>query len=119
MQFNSTAFSSTPEILKRWKGAEVAKPITLDSSAFTNGVCKAGTPINADGEIATTTEGEDDAPDTNDAVGILWNDVYAENPNGSLLYFNAIINETVAEAWANVTYDDALYAALPHLAFEA
>lgn len=118
MQVKVTSFASTPEILKRQKGGEFARPITIDADAFTNGVVKAGTPINADGEIATTTEGEDDAPDTNDAVGILRKDVYAENPNGSILYANAVINVDVAEDWSGVTYDDALIAQLSHLVFE-
>lgn len=118
MQVKVTEFASTPEILKRQKGGEFARPITLDASAFTNGVCKAGTPIDKDGKVAETTEGTQGAADTNNAVGILWNDVYTENPNGSILYADAVINVDVAEEWADVEYDDALYAALPHLVFE-
>lgn len=118
MTFSEKNIEIQPEILKRHKGGEFAKPITLDASAFTNGVCKAGTPINADGEIAETTEGENSAPDTNDAIGILLNDVYSSNPNGSLLYANAVINVAVAEDWADVEYDDALIAQLSHLVFE-
>lgn len=118
MQVKVTSFASTPEIFKRHKGGEFAKPITIDADAFSNGVVKAGTPINKDGEIATTTEGESGAPDTNDAVGILVDDVYAENPNGAIVFADAVINVDVAEDWSGVEYDDALKAQLSHLVFE-
>lgn len=112
MKYKTKALTSTPEILKRECGGEYSKPITLASSAFTNGLCKAGTPINADGEIATTSS------DSNNAVGILWNDVYDVNPNGSIIVAFAVINATVAQAHSSVTYDAPMKAALPLLIFE-
>lgn len=112
MKYETKSLISTPEILKRALGAEYSKPITLASSAFTNGLCKAGTPINADGEKATTSSS------TNDAVGILWNDVYDVNPNGSIIVGFAVINSTVAQAHSSVTYDAPLKAALPNIVFE-
>lgn len=118
MQFKSTTIGATPEIVKRFNGAQYSRPITLDDSAFTNGLCKAGTPINADGEKATTTPAGESTPASNDAIGILWNDVYAENPNGSILFADAVINSSVAASYSGVTYDDALKAALNHLIFE-
>lgn len=116
MEFKKTSVVSTPEILKRKLGGELFVPVTIDEDAFTDGVVKAGTPINADGEIAETTTTESGS--TNDAVGILLNDVYAENPNGSLIKAFATINSDVAEEWADVEYDDALKSALPNIVFE-
>lgn len=218
MQFESKAFSSTPEILKRHTGAELARPITVDDSAFTNGVCKAGTPLDTDGKVfavtggtkgtwtltissafasdetiviggvtytcgetenkenkvfagataalqatslvniveyagfvltnssavitftqsvpnasgsapvatteATTgaigdvTAGTSAVDGTPNAIGILWNDVYVENPNGSLLFADADINTSVAEAWSGIEYSPAMKSALAHLIFE-
>lgn len=102
MQYKSTSVGTTPEILKRKLGAEFSKPITLHSSAFTSGVCKAGTPIDVDGKIANS----------NKAIGILWNDVYDSNPNGSIIVAYAVINLANAEANSGLTIDDAVKTAL-------
>lgn len=112
MKYSVSSVGTTPEILKRKLGAEFSKPITLASSAFTNGVCKAGTPINADGEKAQTSAG------SNDAIGILWNDVEEGNPNASLIVAYAVINSTVAAAYSGVTYDATLKSTLSNLIFE-
>ena len=45
MKFTETSVSATPEVLKRMLGAEYLKPIVLDNTAFTNGVCAAGTAV--------------------------------------------------------------------------
>lgn len=218
MRFSSTSYASTPEILKRQKGAEFARPITIDDSAFTNGLCKAGTPIDADGKvfavtggtkgtwtcaistafasdevitingvdytkgatqsaddkvfagtsateqatslvaivadanftltqtsgtltftqkvpnasgsaptvtktattgaIGTVTAGTSAVDGTPNAVGILWNDVTSDNPNGSILFADAVINTSVAEAWSGIEYSSALKSSLSHLVFE-
>lgn len=99
---------TTPEILKRKLGAEYSKPITIHSTAFTSGVCKAGSPIDADGKIANTAS----------AKGILWNDVYEENPNGAIIVGYAVINEANAKANSGITLDSAVKTALPTLSFE-
>lgn len=112
MKYTSQSVTTTPEILKRRLGGELFVPVTIASSAFTNGVCKAGTPINASGAKAKTTSS------TNDAVGILLNDVYDENPNGSLIKAFATINSTVAQAHSGVTYDAPLKSALSNITFE-
>ena len=101
--------------LKRKLGGEYFAPITLADVAFTDGVCKAGTPITAGGVKARTT-GTTNA--TTDAVGILLNDVFAENPNGSLIKAFAVVNATVGATHSGVTYDDALKSALSHIIFE-
>lgn len=108
MVYSSKSVGTTPEILKRKLGAEFSKPVTLHSTAFTNGVCKAGTPIGADGKVANSAS----------AKGILWNDVYAENPNGSLIVAFAVINKANAEANSGLTLDAAVITALPNVVFE-
>lgn len=100
--------TTTPEILKRKIGAEYSKPVTVDASAFTNGVCKAGTPLGADGKVANTSSVE----------GILWNDVYESNPNGAILVGHAVINEANAKANSGITLDADVKAKLSTLIFE-
>ena len=58
--------TTTPEILKRKLGAEYLVPVTV--TEFANGVCKAGSPIGADGSIQNGAG----------AIGILLNDVYEQ-----------------------------------------
>lgn len=108
MKYAETNVGMTPEILKRKLGGELFAPITVASGAFTNGVCKAGTPLGADGAVANTA----------DAVGILLNDVTNDNPNGSLIKAFATINTAVAQAHSGVTYADAMKEALSNIVFE-
>lgn len=109
MKFAETSFSNAPEILKRKLGGELIAPVTItDSTLASAGVVKAGSPINADGEIANTA----------DAVGILLNDVYAENPNGALVKAFATINLANANANSGLTIADAVKSALPNIVFE-
>lgn len=98
--------TTTPEILKRKLGAEYLVPVTI--TKFTDGVCKAGSPIGADGAVANSAS----------AVGILLYDVYEENPNGSLIKGFAVVNTANAEANAGLTIDDAVKTALPMVIFE-
>lgn len=95
-------------VLKRLLGGELLEPITIAAASFTNGVCKAGTPLAADGTIANSGS----------AVGILLQDTYAENPNGSLVKAFAVIDKAAAEASYGSTYAEALLAALTNLVFE-
>lgn len=109
MDFTKTAIASTPEILKRKLGAEYLVPITIKSTEFSSAdVVKAGSPIAADGSISNNGS----------AVGILLNDVYKENPNGSLIKAFAIINKDNAEANASITLSSLAIAALPLVVFE-
>lgn len=96
------------EILKRRLGGELFAEITLDSAAFTDGVCKAGNPIAKDGKVDNTT-----AP-----VGILLNDVYDSNPNGTIVKAFACVNESNANANAGITIAEAVKTALPLIVFE-
>lgn len=98
MKYSETSVLSTPEVLKRMLGAEYLKPITLDDTAFTSGKCAAGTAIADDGKLSTG--------DGSDVYGVLLNDVYSDNPNGSVIVASAVINK------ANTTVSDDDIAAL-------
>lgn len=98
--------TTTPEILKRKLGAEYLVPITI--TAFDNGVCKAGSPIGADGTIQNGAS----------AIGILLNDVFEQNPNGSLIKGAAVVNLANAEANSGLTIDSAVKTALATVIFE-
>ena len=106
MNVMNTNINSTPEILKRKLGGELLVPVTI--TEFADGVCKAGSPIGADGKIANTA----------DAVGILLYDVYEENPNGSIVKAYATINLANAEANSGLTIDDAVKTTLANVTFE-
>ena len=106
MVVKTTSVQNAPEILKRKLGAEYLVPITI--TAFNNGVCKAGTPIGADGTVQNGAS----------AVGILLYDVYEQNPNGSLVKAFAVINKANAEANSGLTIDSAVETALPMVIFE-
>ena len=108
MKFTTNSYSTSPEILKRKLGGELFASVTVNASAFTNGVCKAGTVLTATGTKATGA----------DAIGILLNDVYEENPNGSLIKAFAVINEAVAKAHSGVEYSPEIKGALPNIIFE-
>lgn len=109
MIFSSNEVGMTPEILKRKLGGELIVPVTIASSEFSSAtVVKAGNPISASGTIANTSA----------AVGILLNDVYAENPNGALIKAYATVNKANAEANASITIASAVISALPLVTFE-
>ena len=106
MLVKNTSVQNTPEILKRKLGGEYFAPITITD--FDNGVCKAGSPIGADGTVQNGA----------DAVGILLYDVYEQNPNGSLVKAFAVINKANAEANSGLTIEGAVETALPMVIFE-
>ena len=104
MKYAQTSALGTPEVLKRKLGGELITPITVHASAFTNGLCAAGTVLAADGK--------ESSGDGSDCFGILINDVYADNPNGSVIRAFATINT------ANTTATSDDRAALSLLVFE-
>lgn len=118
MIYASNAVNMTPEILKRKLGSEYLVPVTIAATEFAyTDVIKAGTPINKDGEVAEDTEYG--GATTSDAVGILLNDVYAENPNGSLIKAFAVVNTANCPVVSTVSViTDAVKAALPLICFE-
>ncbi|MBR6476801.1 MAG: hypothetical protein IKS98_15340 [Lachnospiraceae bacterium] len=118
MNFSLDEVVMTPEILKRKLGAEYFVPVTIASTEFSGvNVIKAGTPINADGEVASDTTSE--GVTTSDAVGILLNDVFAENPNGSLIKAFAVVNTANCPVVSDTSViTDAVKAALHLIQFE-
>lgn len=108
MKFKEKSVTTQLEILKRRLGGELFVPITLDSTAFTDGVCKAGNPIAKDGKVDNTTS----------PIGILLYDVYEENPNGTIIKAFAVVNEANANANASITLAEEVKTALPLIVFE-
>ena len=98
--------TTTPEILKRKLGAEYLVPVTI--TEFADGVCKAGSPIGSDGTIQNGAS----------VAGILLYDVYEQNPNGSLIKGEAVINLANAEANSGLTINEAVKTALATVHFE-
>jgi hypothetical protein len=107
MEFKSESYMVTPEIFKRKTEGDFTKPITLDFTSVTTGVVKAGSPISAAGVVANTA----------DAIGILVDDVYAENPNGTICY-HGILNLENCEANSGLTISAAAKTALKLVIFE-
>ena len=112
MKFTETSVTTQKEILKRKLGGELFEEITLDSTAFTNGVCKAGNPIDKDGK--KVNGGASDGT----AVGILLNDVYSDNPNGTIVKAFACVNEANANENAGITIAASVKTALSLIVFE-
>ena len=82
----------------------VGSAITLDTTAFTSGVCLAGTPIDATGKKANTAS----------AKGILLVDVYQERPQGTIVV-GGYINQARAQAHSGVTLAAEAIAALKNV----
>ena len=112
MKYTRTSVNLAPEILKRKLGAELLVPVTIASTAFSNGIVKAGTPITASGEKAITSAS------SNNADGILLYDVTDDNPNGSMIKAFADVNVAVAENHSGVSYDTYLKSKLNLIVFE-
>lgn len=104
MKFTKTEIGGSVEILASKDYQSVPIKVATPGSGT---VVKAGSPLNADGEV-TTGSG---------AVGILLYDVEtAGNPNGSIVV-QGIIDATKAQAHSEVSYVSALYEALPGIVF--
>lgn len=108
MKFNSKTVNMQPEILKRKLGGELFSEITLDFTNVTGGVVKAGSPISAAGVVANTA----------DAIGILYTDVYKENPNGTLVKAFACVNEANCKENSGITLATVAKTALSLIVFE-
>ena len=109
MEVKNIQYLTQPEIRKRLLGGELVEPITVtDSTLASAGVVKAGSPLDANGEIANS----------GDAKGILLNDVYKDNPNGTIVTAFAEINKDVAESWSGITYTSAMVSGLSNIVFQ-
>lgn len=104
MGYTAKTVSGDVEIL--YNSEYVGNAITLDATAFTEGVCKAGTPIAASGVKASGA----------DAVGILLHDVDQKRPQGTVV-IGGYINTAVAEKHSGVTYAEATKTALKNVVF--
>ena len=104
MKFSTTEYGGTVEILASKDFQAI--PIKV-ATPMSGTVVKAGTPLTEDG-ASTTGSG---------AVGILLYDVdTAENPNGAAVVMG-IIDATKAQSHSGVSYQSALYSALPAVIF--
>lgn len=104
MSFSQRAMECSAEIL--FNSEYVGRALTLDSAAFTDGVCKAGTPISANGTVANNAN----------AVGILLVDVHQERPVGTVVIGGYIHTER-AQKHSGVTVADEAKAALKNVVF--
>lgn len=105
MGFSSTTVSRVT-LLTRQPFEAIA--LTLDASAFgENGVCKAGTPIAADGTISNTAA----------VRGILLHDVAKEYPQAQLLT-KGYVSKLKAQANSGVELSAETKAALPMIIWE-
>ena len=110
MKFTEISALAQKEILKRKLGGELFAEVTLDAAAFTDGVCKAGNPIAADGKIGTAST----------AVGVLLNDVEEGRPIGTILKAFGVVNTTaVTENVGSAVLTSEIKNALKLIVFEA
>ena len=109
MEVKNNKFLTQPEVRKRLLGGELTEPITVtDPSLASEGVVKAGTPLDAEGVIANSA----------DVKGILLNDVAKDNPNGTILSAFGEINKEVAESYSGITYTAAMISTLSNIVFQ-
>lgn len=104
MGFNRRVVANTVEIL--FNSEYTGRALTLDTAAFTDGVCKAGTPIALDGTIANTAN----------AAGILLMDVHEERPLGTIVIGGYIHTER-AQTHSGVTIAEEAKTALKNVVF--
>lgn len=104
MGYTHAATTADVEIL--YNSAYVARAITLDVTAFSNGVCPAGTPVDKNGMVANSES----------AVGILLKDVYIQRPQATAVYQGAI-RLAVAEKHSGLTYAEPMKTALKNVVF--
>ena len=98
------AVNADPEIL--YNSRYTGNALTLDTTAFTDGVCKAGNPISANGTVANSSS----------AVGILLHDVYEERPQATIV-IGGYIHTKRAQAHSGVTIGADAKAAMKNVVF--
>ena len=104
MGFKRREVNGSVEIL--FNSEYVGRALTLDTAAFVDGVCKAGTPIALNGTIAN---------DAN-ALGILLTDVQEERPLATVVIGGYIHTER-AQKHSSVTIADEAKAVLKNVVF--
>lgn len=104
MSFVRNTAIAVPEIL--YNAEYVGDAVTLDTTAFADGLCKAGTPISADGKVANTAE----------AYGILLYDVPVARPQATVV-IGGFIHTARAQTHSGVTVADAAKDAMKNVVF--
>lgn len=104
MGFEHVAANDGVEIL--YNSDYVGKAVTLDTTAFADKVCKAGTPISKAGAVANSAS----------AFGILLHDVYQDRPQGTIV-IGGYINTAVAQNHSGVTVADEAKTAMKNVVF--
>ena len=104
MGYKHIAANDGVEIL--YNSEYVGKAVTLDAAAFTNELCKAGTPIGANGAVANSAS----------AIGVLLHDVEQDRPQGTVV-IGGYIKTAVAQAHSGVTIADAAKEAMKNVVF--
>lgn len=108
MGYRTGKITQTVNIFKR-RGGGKSRPVTLDSTAFTNGICKAGTPIDKDGKIANNGT----------VYGILRDDTEERYPQADALYaVRGSLDLALIESHTGLTIEQAVKDALPQIIFE-
>lgn len=104
MGYNRVTVGNGVEIL--YNSEYVGKAVTLDSAAFTDNVCKAGTPISAVGAVANSAN----------AFGILLHDVTIDRPQGTIV-IGGYIHTARAQTHSGVTVSEEAKAAMKNVVF--
>lgn len=104
MKNKRSVVSVAPEIL--YFADPISDAITLDTAAFSDGVCKAGTPIGEGGVIANSAS----------AKGVLLYDVYEERPQGTIVV-DGHIHTARAQEHSGVTIAEAAKTAMKNVVF--
>ena len=114
MAYTRATVAGDVEIL--YNSEYVGDAVTLDTTAFTDGVCKAGTPLDKDGKLAVTTPASGETAASSTAVGVLLFDVYGDRPQGTIV-IGGYINTGAAQTHSGVTIDATARAALKNIVF--
>lgn len=107
MKVDTLAYTSEVEILNRKENEAVSMTVDytgVDADSDGRRVVKAGTPVDKDGKVVTST------PWTG-AVGIVLHDAYDSRPQVAVLKVG-YVHTTRAQANSGLTYDAALVTAL-------
>ena len=104
MSFSQRAVENSVEIL--FNSEYTGRALTLDSAAFTDGVCKAGTPIAVNGTKANDAT----------AIGVLLADVHEERPQGTVV-IGGYIHTARAQKHSGVTIAETAKSAMKNVVF--
>lgn len=104
MAVKHSTIGTDTEIL--YNARYTGRALTLDESAFTEGLCKAGTPIGEGGVIANTAS----------AMGVLLHDVYQERPQATIV-IGGYIHTARAKAHSGVTITEEARTAMKNVVF--